>query len=118
MAMTSYRAYRARTRASCIACFASTSSLTSAAAVVNRTRRFCRQAATQRPVSRWVFPVPQAPRDRMPLALVDFRGEQGFQVAEVRVPLAHGLLGQRPTLAADGRQVQHFAVLEDRSQLQ
>ena len=54
----------------------------------------------------------------MSLALVDLSGEQGFQVAEMRVALAHGLLGQRPTLAADGRQVQHFAVLEDRGQLQ
>ena len=50
----------------------------------------------------------------MALALVDFGREQGFQVAEVRVPLAHGLLGERATLPGDGRQMQHFAVLQDR----
>jgi arylsulfatase A-like enzyme len=40
---------------------ASTSSFTSPAAVVKRTRRFCRHAATQRPVNRWVLPVPHEP---------------------------------------------------------
>ena len=45
----------------------------------------------------------QPSRDGVPLALVDLGREQGFQVAEVRVPLAHGLLGERATLPADGR---------------
>jgi hypothetical protein len=32
--------------------------LTSAAAVAKRTRRFCRQAATHRPIDKRVLPVP------------------------------------------------------------
>src|ERR1035438_8147138 len=42
-------------------CQAPKNSFTSAAAVVKRTRRFCRHAATQRPVKRWVLPVPHSP---------------------------------------------------------
>ena len=53
----------------------------------------------------------------MPLALVDLGGEQRFQIAEVRVALTHGLRGERSTLPADGREVEHFAVLEDRGLL-
>jgi hypothetical protein len=43
---------------------ASTSSFTSPAAVVKRTRRFCRQAATHSPVSKWVLPVPHSPMNK------------------------------------------------------
>lgn len=50
----------------------------------------------------------------MPLALVDLGGEQRLQIAEVRVTLAHGLRGKRSTLPADRREVEHFAVLQDR----
>ncbi len=53
----------------------------------------------------------------MPLALVDLGGEQRVQIAEVRVALAHGLRGERATLPADGREMEHFAVLEDRGLL-
>jgi hypothetical protein len=49
------RAQRASTRRTWSCCFASTSSPTNAAAVVNHTRRFCRHAATQSPVSRCVL---------------------------------------------------------------
>ena len=44
-----------------VCCLASTSSLTRVAAVVKRTRRFCRQAATHSPVAKWVLPVPHSP---------------------------------------------------------
>ena len=47
-----------------LAARASTSSLTSAVAVVKRTRRRCSQAATHRPEARCVFPVPASPISR------------------------------------------------------
>ena len=50
----------------------------------------------------------------MSLALLDLGGKQRFQIAEMRVALAHGLRGERSTLPADGRKMEHFAVLEDR----
>ena len=56
----------------------------------------------------------QPARDRMSLALLDLGGKQRFQIAEMRVALAHGLRGERSTLPADGRKMEHFAVLEDR----
>lgn len=53
------------TRPTCTFCLASTSSLTSAAAVVKRSGLFCRHAAKNNPVARWLLPVPHSPMRTM-----------------------------------------------------
>ena len=70
MQIRSSRSHRANARLSWLACAASANSLISAVAVVNRTRRRWRQAATQSPVARWVLPVPASPTNRIGSALV------------------------------------------------
>jgi len=48
----------------------------------------------------WQMRVLEPTRDRMPLALVDLGGEQRFQIAQVRVALAHRLLTQFTSFVA------------------
>ena len=70
MQIRSSRSHRPSARLSWLACAASASSLISADAVANRTRRRWRHAATHSPVARWVFPVPASPTSRTGSALV------------------------------------------------
>ena len=51
----------------------------------------------------WQMRFFDAPVDRATLPILQFGGEQRFQVAEVRLTLAFGLLGRRTALAGDRR---------------
>ena len=51
--------------------------------------------------------------DRAPLTLLELGRQQCFEVAEIGLAFAFGLLGQRSALAGQGRQTQQHALLLD-----
>ena len=52
------------------------------------------------------------------LAFFQFRPQQRVEIAQIAVMLAFGLLGQTPTLGADRRQTELFALLGDHTLLE
>jgi hypothetical protein len=68
-----------------------------------RDRRCLAEVELVQGLDAWQMRFFDAPVDRATLPILQFGGEQRFQVAEVRLTLAFGLLGRRTALAGDRR---------------
>ena len=117
MQIRSSRSHRPSARLSWLACAASASSLISAVAVVNRTRRRWRQAATHNPVARWVFPVPGLAdqQDRLGLGHVIALGQRaqlrGRDAGAVELERFQRLHPRQPRLVQQPRDRAALALL-------
>src|SRR4029450_9942817 len=102
MQISSTRSQRPSARLKTFPARASTSSLTSAVAVVKRTRRRCSQAPMHSPEARCVLP-----------RRAELAREQLVEIAEVAMALPGRHLRQALVLGGDRRRLQHAAVLAD-----